>query len=34
MFMIVKFSVLENYIISCSKKGLEPTWEELRAYQK
>lgn len=32
--MIVKFSVLENYIVSCNEKGLKPTWEGLRAYQK
>ena len=34
MFMIVKFSVLELYIISCKKNGLYPTWDGLRAYQK
>ena len=30
--MIVKFTVLENYIISCNEEGLKPTWEGLRAY--
>jgi len=32
--MIVKFTVLELYIKSCYKLGLEPTWQGLKAYQK
>lgn len=32
--MIVRFAVLELYIMSCYELGLKPTWQGLKAYQK
>ena len=32
--MVVKFTVLELYIMKCLEKGLKPTWQGLKAYQK